>query len=201
MPFVGDDIIPSFPKPIVRLPGPQVTHVEVTALRICLKNTKHNESDWGVGWGGVHKTLPTGWKWASFALFSSWFSQSFSGSVCKSVPLLSTRPPPASALTGKSVKTSLKSSVCLTVLSDLNGSGWFMMAGQAPERGRAVAGMSKIDAFSSPTRWVHSPRSAWTGHRKASVELQCLDPPNQPAGGLDRVSSLSRLLPPRGVRK
>lgn len=110
-------------------------------------------------------------------------------------------PPPASDLTGESVRTSLKSSVCLTVPSDLNGSGWFMTAGRAPERGRAVAGMSKIDAFSSPTRWVHSPRSAWTGHCKASVELQCLDPPNQPAGGPDRVSSLSRLLLPRRFGK
>lgn len=193
MPFVRDDIIPSFPRPIVRLPGPQVTHVEVTALRICLKNTKHNESDWG-GWG-VHKTSPTGWKWAVFALFSSlWYSYFLEASIkaCLSCP---------PDLTGESVRTSLKSSVCLTVLSDLNGCGWFMTAGWAPERGRAVAGMSKIDAFSSPTRWVHSPRSAWTGHRKASVELQCLDPPNQPAGGLDRVSSLPRLLLPRGFGK
>lgn len=196
MPFVGDGIIPSFPRPIVRLPGPQVTHVEVTALRICLKKAKRNESDWG-----VHKTSPTGWKWAVFALFSSsWYSYFLEASVKARL----SRPPghrQQSDLTGESVRTSLKSSVCLTVLSDLNGSGWFMTAGRAPERGRAVCGTSKIDAFSSLTRWVHSPRSAWTGHCKASVELQCLDPPNQPAGGLDRVSSLSCLLLPCGFRK
>lgn len=45
--FVGDDVVPSPPKPTVRLLGAglQVTHVAVMALRICLKNTRLTESD------------------------------------------------------------------------------------------------------------------------------------------------------------